>query len=80
MPRISPLSKDDVSGKVREAFEEAERKSGQTPVGLGIRAHAPPILEASKQLSAAPAKSGLLPAELRSLVCLRAAEIIGCPF
>lgn len=80
MARIRPLTKDDVSGELRETLAGGERWLGQPAVGMGIQAYAPPILEASRMLGAAPAKSGLLSAQLRSLVCLRAAEMAGCPF
>jgi hypothetical protein len=80
MARMRPLTKDEVEGDVRKALEQGERWLGQTPIGAGIQAYAPEIMAASRALGAAPAKSGLLPPELRSLVCLRAAEMVGCPF
>jgi alkylhydroperoxidase family enzyme len=80
MARIRPLTKDEVSPELRPVLEASERWLGQPSIGTGIRAWAPPILEASNALGAAPAKSGLLSPELRSLVCLRAAEMVGCPF
>lgn len=46
----------------------------------GTPAHAPEIMDASRDLGASVAKSGLLPPLLRSLICLRAAEMAGCPF
>ncbi len=80
MARIRPLTKDEVDGDLRTVLEQGERWLGQPPIGTGIQAYAPPILEASRALGAAPAKSGLLDAQLRSLVCLRAAHMVGCPF
>lgn len=80
MARIRPLTKDDVEGDLRTILEQGERWLGQPVIGAGIQAYAPPILEASRALGAAPAKSGLLEPLLRSLVCLRAAEMVGCPF
>jgi alkylhydroperoxidase family enzyme len=49
-------------------------------VSSGIQAYCPPILEASRNLGAAPARSHTLPPLIRSLVCLRAAQMAGCPF
>ncbi len=80
MARIRPLTKEEVTGEVRAALEATEEWLHQPGTGAGIQAYAPPIMAASRALGAAPAKSGLLPAQLRSLVCLRAAEIAGCPF
>lgn len=80
MVRIRPLTKDEVSPEVREYLEAGERWLGETPHSTGIQARTPIILEASRALSAAPGRSGLLSEELRSLVCLRAALMVGCPF
>ena len=80
MARIRPLTKDEVSDELRPVLEANEQSLGKPGPGTGIQAYAPAILEASRMLSRAPAKSGLLNPELRSLVCLRAAEIVGCPF
>jgi len=78
---MRPLGKDDVpAGEVRDALEAGEKWLGRPVVGAGIQAYAPEIMKASRALGVAPAKSGLLPAQLRALVCLRAAEMVGCPF
>ena len=77
---MRPLTKDDVEGEVRTVLETSERWLGKPAIGAGIQAYAPPILEASRVLGAAPAKSGLLSPQLRTLVCLRAAQMVGCPF
>ncbi len=80
MARIRPLTKNDVTGHLRDVLVEGEHRLGQPPIGAGIQAYNPVILEASRMLGAAAAKSGLLSAQLRALVCLRAAEMVGCPF
>ena len=80
MSRIRPLSRDEAPEAARPLLEAAERAIGQPSVPAGIQAHCPPILEAGRALGSAPARSGLLPAELRSLVCVRVAQIVTCPF
>ena len=80
MARIRPLTKDEVSPELRPALERAEKAMGQPLIPLGIQAYCPPILEASRALGAAPGRSHTLPAQLRSLVCLRVAQMTGCPF
>ena len=80
MARIRPLTKDEVGPAARSAMEQAERAFGKPLISVGIQAYCPPILEASRALGAAPARSRTLPAELRSLVCLRVAQMVGCPF
>jgi hypothetical protein len=80
MPRIRPLTKDEVNPDVRVMLEQAERAFGEPLVSSGIQAYCPPILEASRALGAAPARSGTVPAQIRALVCLRVAQMVGCPF
>lgn len=78
---MKPLTKDDVSDpELKAVLEQGEKWLGKPAVGAGIQAYAPAILNASRALGAAPAKSGLLSGELRSLLCLRAAEMVGCAF
>ena len=80
MPRLRPRSRDDVTPAVRALLEQAERSLGGPAVAAGIQAYCPPILEASRALGAAPAKSGTLSPALRALVQLRAAQLVRCPF
>jgi hypothetical protein len=53
---------------------------GAVPGSTGLQAYCPPILEASRALGAAPGLSDKLPALIRALVCLRAAQMVGCLF
>lgn len=80
MARMRPLKKEEVDGELRDALAGSEKWLGEPAIGAGIQAYAPPIFFASRALGAAPAKSGLLSNQLRSLVCLRAAQLVGCPF
>jgi hypothetical protein len=80
MPRLRPLDLDEAPEAARSMMEAAARASGKISVGVGIQARCPPILEASRQLSAAPGMSNTISAEIRALACLRAAQIITCPF
>ena len=80
MARIRPLTKDEASPEARQLMERVEQTLGKPLISVGIQALCPPILQAGAALGAAPAKSGKLPAQLRSLVCLRASQIVGCPF
>jgi hypothetical protein len=80
MPRLRPLTTDEAPPEVRSILERSAQTFGRVLDSVGIRAYCPPILEASQALAAAPAKSGLLSAELRGLVQLRAAQMVRCPF
>jgi alkylhydroperoxidase/carboxymuconolactone decarboxylase family protein YurZ len=80
MPRLRPLTPDEVSPEVASILESAAKTFGKPSPGTGIQAYCPPILEASRALGAAPARSHTLEAQLRHLVCLRVAQVVGCPF
>ncbi len=80
MARLRPLSKDEVPPTVAARLHAAANVFGAPLISSGIQAYCPPILEASQALGAAPALSGKLPPLVRSLVCLRAAQMAGCPF
>jgi alkylhydroperoxidase family enzyme len=78
--RIRPLTKDEADPSIAAVFDQAITEAGETRLPVTIQAYCPPILEASRALGAAPARSGTLTALIRSLVCLRAAQIVGCVF
>ncbi len=80
MARLRPLTADESAEPVRHWLEAAERAYGAPLISSGIQAYSPPILEASRFLGGAAGRSGSLPAELRSLVSLRVAQMVGCPF
>lgn len=80
MVRIPPLAGEDVSAEIRSTVEAADKVFGVQSVSSGIQAHCPDILVASRALGSAPGKSNLLSAELRHLMCMRAAQIVTCPF
>ena len=80
MPRLRPLSKDEAPAEARAILEKAAGRSGVVSAAAGIQAYCPPILEASRALGRAPALSGTVSEQLRSLVQLRAAQMVRCPF
>ena len=80
MARMKPLDIDKAPEASRPLMEQAARAIGEPSVPAGIQARCPEILAASRALGAAPWKSGTLPSDLRYLVCVRAAQIVECPF
>jgi len=80
MTRLRPLTIDEAPDDAKPIMEAAEKAVGHVGDGIGIQARCPEVLIASRALNAMPAKSGTLSAELRGLVCLRAAQMIACPF
>ncbi len=80
MPRVCPLKEEQVPTESRIHFQK-DRSSFSTVLNsTGIYAHCPPILSAAKALGAAVEQSGRLPKQLRCLLNVRAAGLVGCPF
>jgi len=80
MPRIREIQEPGDDPILQDVFAKEHEVFGYVLNPTKIQAHTPGIMKAAKQLSAAVEKSGLLPAQLRSLVYLRVALINGCPF
>jgi len=79
-PRVPPVDPDTAPPEVREVFARQVELWG-APLGPTlVMAHCPPLVHGAAGLSVALERSGRLAAELRDLVCLRVAQIIGCPF
>ena len=80
MARIRPLGEQDVSPESRVHFQRDRAVFGTVLNSTGIYAHCPPILDAAKVLGAAIEQSGRLPRQLRCLINVKAASLVGCPF
>jgi alkylhydroperoxidase family enzyme len=80
MARIAGVTKEQTSGKVRELFEDQERQYGAVLNTARIYALRPTIYEGAQALAKGIRDSGLIAAELRHLVCVKAASINGCPY
>ena len=80
MPRVSEIEEPGGDPVLTQIFERERAMFGDLLNPTKIMAHCPPILRAAKQLGAAIAESGQLPAALLPLIYLRVASINGCPF
>jgi alkylhydroperoxidase family enzyme len=80
MPRIREIEEPGDDPILKDVFAKEHDTFGYVLNPTKIQAHTPGIMKAAKQLSMAVEKSGLLAAQLRSLVYLRVALINGCPF
>jgi alkylhydroperoxidase family enzyme len=78
--RIAPVDPAAASPEVQEVFSRQTQQWGAPLAPTLVMAHCPPLVRAAAGLSVALEKSGQLPADLRDLVCLRVAQLIGCPF
>jgi hypothetical protein len=80
MLRIQGVTKHDAPEEVRRVFEEQEKQYGallNTAKVYGLR---PTIQKGVQALQQGILASGLIPADLRHLLCMKAASINGCPY
>lgn len=80
MTRIKALDRDDVGPEVQSIYDRDERVFGIVLNPTRVFAYRPPILAASKALNRSVSQDATVPESLRSLVCLRVAMLVGCPF
>ena len=80
MSRVPPVDPDQAPAELKELLAQQVEQWG-APLGPTlVMAHCPPLVRGARGLGIALEKSGQLPAELRDLVSLRVAQLIGCPF
>jgi len=80
MLRIKGIGKEEASEATRKIFEEQEKQYGSilnTAKVYGLR---PTIQKGVQALQSGIVASGLINAELRHLLCMKAASINGCPY
>ena len=80
MLRIKGITREEAAPEVREIFEAQERRHGSilnTAKVYGLR---PTIQKGVQALQAGILASGLISCELRHLLCMKAANINGCPY
>jgi hypothetical protein len=80
MNRVKPLDRDEAHPDARQFFDQDERRYGLVLNPTRVFAYRPPIQAAARALSRSVAVDAVLPADLRALVCLRVATLVGCVF
>ena len=80
MSRIEGISRESASTVAVDSFDRVERALGRIPEPLRVTAHSDAILQAYMGFERYLAKASRLPVKLKSLVNLKAAALIGCPF
>ena len=78
--RIPPVDPATAAPEVSDVLNRQTEQWGAPLAPTLVMAHCPPLVRAAAGLSAALERSGQLPAALRDLVCLRVAQLVGCPF
>ena len=80
MARIKGVTKDEALEEVRAVFEEQEKRYGFVSNTARVYALRPTIQKGVQALAQGILASGLVEGGLRHLLCVKTANINGCPF
>ena len=80
MPRIRAITPEEAAPEIRAAMERDHAQGRPMSQGLGVSGHAPTIWQGARALDAGITAAGRISPELRRLVNLRVATLVGCPF
>ena len=80
MARIRPLGEEEVPPESRDRFQRNRATYGTVLNSTGTYAYCLPILNGVTALGASIEESGLLSRQLRCLLNVRVATMVGCPF
>lgn len=80
MARIRALTREEAPPESRPAYDLNLEQYGQVLNSTGIYAYRPSIQLAARGLGEGIAASGLIPRQLRHLINVRVASLVGCPY
>ena len=80
MLRIKGITKEEAPEEVRAIFEEQEKRYGSVLATARVYGLRPTIQQGVQALQQGILASGLIPPELRHLLCMKTASINGCPY
>lgn len=80
MTRIKGVTKEEAPQEVRAIFEEQEKRYGFVSNTARVYALRPTIQQGVQALAQGIVASGLIEPDLRHLLCVKTANINGCPF
>jgi hypothetical protein len=80
MARIKGITEDEAGGDVRQIFEQLKNRHGFVTNTAKIIAVRPSIQKGVQALAQGIQESGLIAPELRHIVCVKTAQINGCPY
>ena len=80
MARILGVEQQEASMLTRVAYGMVRRKVGKVVMPIKVHAHHPKLFGGMAAMEMAQDKANKLDAVVKSLVQIRAATLIGCPF
>ncbi|HTY54421.1 MAG TPA: hypothetical protein VMB26_04445 [Candidatus Binataceae bacterium] len=78
--RIEGVSEERATRSIRALYDKFKQMFGHVIAPYSVMAHRPAILRAAAQMGRAMALSRAIDDKLKTLACIRAAQMIGCPF
>jgi hypothetical protein len=78
--RIKGVPLEEAAPNVRRLYQNTTERLGRVTIPLTAFAHCPEIAEAYSALGAALARDAMVEPWLKTLACVRTAQIVGCPF
>ncbi len=80
MPRIRLVTLDEAAPLTRTLMAQNLAQHGRVLTATAIYGHAPSIQEGAQALNAGITDAGRIPKQLRGLLNVRVASIVGCPY
>jgi alkylhydroperoxidase family enzyme len=80
MPRIRPITLEEAAPQVKAVMERNLETFGRVLPSTEVYGHAPSIQEGAQALNAGITDAGRISPQLRSLMNVRVAAMVGCPF
>jgi alkylhydroperoxidase family enzyme len=80
MARLSKLSKDQVTGDVKDLYEKTGVQRGNVPNMFRVYAHRPEILKTMTAHLAAITNTGTVPTRTKELIATLVSRINGCQY
>ncbi len=78
--RIKGVSFEEATPAVQRLYQKSTERLGRVPVPLTALAHCPEAVEAYSVLTAALTRSEVVEPRLKTMACVRTAQLAGCPF
>jgi hypothetical protein len=78
--RIKGVPLEEAAPGVQRLYRKVVERRGRITIPLTAFAHCPEVAEAYSALGAALTRSQVVEPRLKTLACVRAAQIAGCPF
>jgi hypothetical protein len=80
MARIKGVTETEASDEVRQVFDAQKKRQGVVSNTAKVYAVRPTIQRGVQALAQGIQESGLIAPELKHLLCVKTANINGCPF